>query len=249
MRARRLRILLPLVAALAAALSAAARPAQEPQAPFATVELVGWDLSSFDAKVREAASRAGAPGAGEAERRALAEALAARADFFWGAGVPHFYRHALGDYRHVLRLRPGHALARRRSEDIVSIYKSMARPVPTNGETKSGGAYVVEVFEMKPKPLAFEAGKVRADDWEVTERVSFVYGFAARAGQRLSVEVVSEGKAAAVFDLLVREPGGARTLFKGVRAKSHLLPSEGDYLIRVYTKGGAAGYELKAELR
>ena len=134
MKGRLLKVSLSLVAALAAALAVcaqAARPA--PREEFATVEIKGWDISSFDEKIRGALSKANARGAGEAERRAAANALSERADFFYDAGQPSFYKFALGDYRRALRYDPGNAEARAKMDEIVAIYQSMGRPVPTNG--------------------------------------------------------------------------------------------------------------------
>ncbi|HEX7314126.1 MAG TPA: hypothetical protein VF297_09390 [Pyrinomonadaceae bacterium] len=240
---------LSLVLTLAAALTAFARTQEAPPSrEFTHVEVVGWDLSGFDEKVREAVSKANARGAGEAERRAAA-ALAERAEFFWSAGMPAFYKYALGDYRHVLRFRPEDAEARERADDIVNIYKSMARPVPTNGESKSGEGFLVELFRTTPKRLAFEPGKVYAESGEVSDRVAFVYEFDALAGQRLSVRLKAKGKTEAVFDLLAQEAGGPRALLTSASDEQYLLPSAGKYLIRVYAKGGRADYELSAELR
>ncbi len=250
MRKTPLRNFLSLVVALAATLSVGA---QQPQPPpgFTFVEVVGWDFSAFDERVREAVSKANAPGAGASERRAAAEALAERAEFFWNAAQPAFYKFALGDFRHVLRFRPDDAETRRRAGEIVDIYKSMARPVPTNGEAESGGRPLVELYRTTPKRLAFGPGAAHAkESGEVSERVAFVYEFEAQAGQRLGVELGSKNKGGPVFDrLLLEPPGVARALVKGERAKSLLLPSEGKYLIRVSTKGGESGYELRAELK
>ncbi|HEX8149584.1 MAG TPA: PPC domain-containing protein [Pyrinomonadaceae bacterium] len=241
-----MRRFLSLVVTLAVALAAAARTA----APeFTNVEVVGWDFSGFDEKIREAVSKAYAPGAGEAERRAAAEALSERADFLWSAGNPLFYKHALGDYRHVLRLRPDDAEARERADTIVSIYKAMGRPIPKNGELKSGEGFLFELFRTTPKRLSFEPGRARAEGEEVSDRVAFVYQFDATAGQALAVKVETKGKGAAVFDLSLRDPAAPLKLVSGARSKRLLLPSKGNYLLRVYSKGGSAEYELKAELR
>ncbi|MBV9924378.1 MAG: hypothetical protein JOZ96_04995 [Acidobacteria bacterium] len=242
-----MRGLLSLALTLAAALAAFA---QTPPGDFKEVEVVGWDYSDFDEKIREAVSKANERGAGEAERRAAAEALSARADFFWKAGAPSLYKYALGDYRQVLRLRPDDAEARERLDTIVNIYEQLSRPVPANGEAKPGERAPVELFKTTPKPLSFEPGKPYAENGEVFERVAFVYKFEALAGQRLSVEVKPQYKAVAFFDLLAQEAGGTRALLKRATKDDYLLPAAGSYLIRVYAKGeGRAGYSLSAELR
>jgi len=211
---------------------------------FTTVEVEGWDFSSFDVKIKEAVSKAEAPGAGERERLAAASALAARADFFWTAGRPPFYKYALGDYRNVLRFQPDNAEARERVETIVGIYESMRRPVPPNGEAKSGGRYLVEIFKTVPKRIAFEPGQPYDEGGSVSGGVAYVYEFQARARQRLSVQLKSDD---AVFDL--RAAGADDTLVNGAKSKDFVLPSADEYLIRVYSRKGEASYELKAELK
>jgi hypothetical protein len=245
-----LRRLLPLALTLAAALAAFGQT-PPPLREFKEVEVVGWDYSGFDVRIREAVSKANARGAGESERRSAAEALAERAAFFWEAGSPSLYKYALGDYRQVLRFRPDDAEAREHADTIVSIYKSMGRPVPPNGDAKPGERAPVELFRMTPKPLAFEPGKPYEENGEVFERVAFVYQFDALAGQRLSVKLEPEDKGGDVaFDLLAREAGETRALLTRATKEDYLLPAAGSYLIRVYAKGeGRAGYRLSAELR
>jgi hypothetical protein len=245
---------LPLVCA--ALLQFGARPASPTAASplfaqaatqeFTTVEVEGWDFSSFDVKIKEAVSRAEAPGAGERERLAAASALAARADFFWTAGMPPFYKYALGDYRHVLRFQPDNAEARERVDTIVGIYESMSRPVPPNGEAKSGGRYLVEIFKTVPKRIAFETGKPYDEGGRVSGVVAYVYEFQVRARQRLSVRLKSDD---AVFDLRAAGAGDAPPLVNGAKSRDFVLPSAGEYMIRVYSRKGEAGYELKAELK
>ncbi|MET0648093.1 MAG: PPC domain-containing protein [Pyrinomonadaceae bacterium] len=244
-----MRMLRSVVAVTLAAAPAVVAQTAEPPRGFTSVEIVGWDFSGLDGKIRAAVTKANAPGAGEAARRAAADALAARAAFLYEAGNPFFYKHALGDYRHVLRLRPDDAEARERADTIVSIYESMKRPVPTNGESKSGGTFLVELFRTTPKRVDFEPGKAYTEGGDVSELVAFVYEFEARAGQTLSVSVGSKDKGAAVFDLLLLDSSGARALVEGAGSKHQRLPSKGKYLIRVYSKGGAAVYGLKAELK
>ena len=125
----------------------------------------------------------------------------------------------------------------------------MKRPVPTNGESKSGGGFLVELYRTTPKRLNFEPGRAYAERGDVSDRVAFVYEFEARAGQWLSASVGSKDRGAAVFDLLLLDSSGPRALLEGAGARRLPLPSKGRYLIRVYAKGGAAGYELKAGLR
>ena len=98
------------------------------KAPVATPEL--------DAKIEKAAAKAQAAGATAADKKAAADAYFERADFYRDKGMPVLYKFALGDYRHGLRLDPSNEDARAKMEEIVSIYKSLGRPVPDNGLEK-----------------------------------------------------------------------------------------------------------------
>jgi hypothetical protein len=162
--------------------------------------------------------------------------------------VPAFYKHALGDYRHILRLRPGDAEARERADTIAKIYTSLGRPVPTNGEPKPGEEPLVELFRVAPRPLPIGPGKSYSEDGPtLSERVAYVYEFDASAGQRLGLRLKSKKKGAGVvFDLFAREAGGTRALLTGASDENYLLPAAGKYLIRVYAKGGSAAYAMSA---
>ena len=64
------------------------------------------------------------------------ETLAAyveRANVYYNAGQPRLYKFALGDFRRALRYDPENADAKEKMEMLVSIYKSMGRPIPNNG--------------------------------------------------------------------------------------------------------------------
>jgi hypothetical protein len=88
----------------------------------------------LDAKIAKAEAKAKAAGASEADRKAAAAAYAARADVYYNAQQPMLYKFALGDFRRALRYDPGNADARAKLDQIVSIYQSMGKPVPTNGQ-------------------------------------------------------------------------------------------------------------------
>jgi hypothetical protein len=240
---------LALLVVLAAALHLNAQSATE---LFTTVEIEGWDFSSFDVKVKEAVSKANAADAGERERQAAADALRERADFFWGAGEPSLYKFALGDYRNILRFHLGDKEATERVDMLTSIYTSMRRPVPENGNAKSSARYLVETFKTKPKQIAFKSGDDFADGRTLhTQRVAYVYELDAHAGQHLEIRVVPSDKNianVAVFDL-VREDTAGPPLASGARRGDYLLPSDGKYLIRVYTTNEDAGYEVRVELK
>jgi tetratricopeptide (TPR) repeat protein len=86
-----------------------------------------------DARIEKAAAKADAPGASAADRKAAAEAYLARGNVYRDAGNPRLYKFALGDYRRVLRYDPSNREAKEKMDEIVNIYQSMGRPVPTNG--------------------------------------------------------------------------------------------------------------------
>ncbi len=225
--------------------------AQAAQPEFMAVEpgLDGWDFSRLDKKVKDAVRAAAAEGAGENERLTAASALLERANYFWSAGQPRLYKFALGDFRHVLHFQPDNAEAREKLDTIVSIYESMQRPVPENGNQKRGGRYLVETFKTVPKQVAFERGKVYADsEHGVSSSVAFVYEFGARAGQWLNVNIRPKDDGA-VFDLYLEGEGEPSALISGARSKKYYLPVAGKYLIRIYSQADSADYELKAELK
>jgi hypothetical protein len=240
---------------IAFAFAARAQSAPTREELFTTVEIEGWDFSSYDEKIREAVTKAGVKGAGESERRAAAAALAERANFFRDVGLPTFYKYALGDYRHALRFRPDDTDSKEKADEIVSIYESMKRPVPQNGNAKSGDIYLVEMFKTTPKLMAFEADKTYDHRGDLPGRAAFVYEFAALAGQRLSVDVRPHGwggeqvgRSNAVFDLYLEDARGRAALVEGAARKNYTLPAEGKYLIRVYSKAGQTDYFLQVRL-
>jgi hypothetical protein len=91
------------------------------------------DTKELDAKIERAEAKAKAAGASDADKRAAAEAYVERGNVYRDAGQPVLYKFALGDYRRALRYDPANAEAKAKADEIVSIYQSMGRPVPTNG--------------------------------------------------------------------------------------------------------------------
>lgn len=91
------------------------------------------DTAALDAKIKLVEAKAQTAGAGPAEKQAAAAAYVERGNAYRDAGQPQLYKFALGDYRRALRYEPGNATARERMDEIVGIYQSMGRPVPTNG--------------------------------------------------------------------------------------------------------------------
>jgi tetratricopeptide (TPR) repeat protein len=88
------------------------------------------NTAELDARIRKAAEKAKAPGAGAADKKAAAEAYLARGNVYYSAGQPRLYKYALADFREVLKYDPENAEAKGKADTIVSIYQSMGRPVP-----------------------------------------------------------------------------------------------------------------------
>lgn len=91
------------------------------------------DTAIIDAKIEKAEAKAKAAGATQADKLAAAAAYLERGNVYRDAGQPVLYKFALGDYRHALRYQPDNQEARSKMDEIVSIYQSMGRPVPENG--------------------------------------------------------------------------------------------------------------------
>ena len=91
------------------------------------------DTSELDAQIVKAEAKAKAKGATEADKRAAAAAYVERANVYYNAGRPNLYKFALGDFRRALRYEPDNAEAREKLDMLVSIYQSMGRPIPNNG--------------------------------------------------------------------------------------------------------------------
>jgi hypothetical protein len=98
-----------------------------------TSEKADADTSALDAKIAKAEAKAKASGASAADKRAAAEAYFERGYFYYTAQNPKLYKFALGDFRRTLRYQPDNAEARQIIAQIEDIYKSMGRPIPTNG--------------------------------------------------------------------------------------------------------------------
>lgn len=91
----------------------------------------GIDTATLDARIERAEAKA--KDGKQADKLAAAAALVERGNVYRDAGQPALYKFALGDYRRALRYQPDNAEAREKMDEIVSIYKSMGRPVPENG--------------------------------------------------------------------------------------------------------------------
>jgi len=93
----------------------------------------GVDTAALDDKIDKLEVKVKAGSATAADKKALADVYLQRANTYRDAGSPRLYKFALGDYRRVLRYDPTNAEAKAKMDEIISIYNSMGRPVPTNG--------------------------------------------------------------------------------------------------------------------
>jgi hypothetical protein len=105
-------------------------PATAPAAN-SSAQKPGIDTAVLDAKIEKAEAKA--KGGAQADKLAAAAALVERGNVYRDAGQPSLYKFALGDYRRALRYQPDNTEAREKMNEIVSIYQSMGRPVPENG--------------------------------------------------------------------------------------------------------------------
>ena len=85
-------------------------------------------------KVKQAEAKASATNASPADKIAAANALVERGNVFYEAGQPRLYKYALRDFRMAARLNPANAEAAGKRDQIIQIYESMGRPVPTLGD-------------------------------------------------------------------------------------------------------------------
>jgi hypothetical protein len=107
--------------------------ATQPAVSSTTEQPEGVDTKALDEKIEKLEGKVKASGASAADKKALANAYLDRANIYRDAGSPRLYKFALGDYRRVLRYDPTNAEAKNKMDEIISIYNSMGRPVPTNG--------------------------------------------------------------------------------------------------------------------
>lgn len=110
-----------------------ARPPAVAASPKSTTGSSGEfvDTSKYDAEIKRLEERAKKNSADQQTRLALAKAYTARGDALTGVRQ---YNAALGDYRRALRSDPDNDQARQMAGTIISIYKSMGREVPQEGQ-------------------------------------------------------------------------------------------------------------------
>jgi hypothetical protein len=233
--------------------------AQTPQAP----PIPGVDTTALNARIEKAEASARAAGATTNDRRAAARAYLERANLYRNAAVPTLYKFALGDYRRVLRYEPSNAEAREKMDEIVSIYQSMRRPVPTNGledegtaaeGTTAGGIFAnmaprAAAAAQTPQRVRFRRGSSSAVlKGAIVLGSADEYVIGARAGQRLTLRITSLEKNA-VFDLYKTHAGEPSEIVMEKKNWSGVLEEDGDYLIRVGSERGNTAYTLRVTIR
>jgi len=210
----------------------------------AYVEIEGWDVSAFDLKIAAAAAKAHAIGASPQDKIAAANVYMERANLFYNAGRPPLYKLAVGDFRRVLRLQPKNREAREKLETIVSIYESLGRPVPVNGNEKDIYNDPGARYKLKPQLIKFSPGEKAITLAEsLPAEVAYVYEFDSSAGQKMFIKMKVDNGAAS-FSVYKGEIGNSSQILSDVTEWRGVVPEDGKYLIKVKPKDGAVSYEL-----
>lgn len=239
------RLALAALAALAASLPFPAAPtssAQSPRNPHAA-QVATREL---DLRIARAEARLAKAGATDADRAAAAAAYLARGNVYYEAGTPSLYRFALGDYRRALVFDPANAEARAKVTQLVEIYQSMGRPLPTNGAEP---AERLEEMIAKAERLTF-AGEpaAAAASGEITRGAVRDYVLTIPAGRRVRVKLApAEGPARnpVLFNFYEAREGAAVRLALAATDWSGDLERESQYVVRVGPLTHGARYRLE----
>ena len=245
MRPARRQLTAALLLALAASLPlhpAPAASAQSPRNPHAAQ----LSTRELDARIAKAEAKLAAANASDADRAAAAAAYVARGNVYYEAGTPSLYRFALGDYRHALKLAPANSEARAKVTQIVEIYESLGRPVPTNGDEP---AERLEEMLARAERLTF-AGEpaAAAASGEITRGAVRDYVLTIPAGRRVRVKLApAEGPARnpVLFNFYEARDGAPVRLALGATDWSGDLGREAQYLVRIGPLTHGARYRLE----
>lgn len=209
------------------------------------VEVEGYDLSALDATIAAAAERAQAQGASASDKRAAAAGYLARGNLLYNAAQPQLYRHALGDFRRALRFQPDLEEAREKAELITSIYQSLTRPVPTQGEAGDPYNDPRSRYKTKPEAVKFVGGdELTKYPRQLPAGVSYVYEIKLPAGRRFNLNLKTEDGGPARFDL---HRAGAVVAANATRWED-AAPAAGTYLVRVSSAKEGVTYELEVRV-
>lgn len=208
----------------------------------APVEIEGWDISSLDDKVAESAGKAMGASASQRDKADAAAAYLRRANFFYGAARPILYKLAVGDFRRVLRFQPDNEEAREKLEQIVSIYQSMERPVPENGN--EGDVYndPNARYKLRPQLIKFSSGEETINLSE-TLPLGLAYVYEVSGGQQIHVKLKANDKGA-VFTVYKEHLDDASRIIAEATDWNGAASGEGNYLIKVVPKKDAAIFRL-----
>lgn len=237
-----------LFAALLVAL-AASSPAATPSASTQTARnphSSQINTRELDQRIARAEARLAAAGATDADRAAAAEAYLARGNVYYSAGAPSLYKFALGDYRRALRHQSSLSEAREKAGQITSIYESMGRPLPTNGDEP---AERLEEMIAKAERLTFAGEPAAAGaSGEIARGAVRDYVVSIPAGRRVRVKLSpAEGPARnpVAFNFYEARDGAAVRLTLGATDWSGDLERESQYLVRVGPLTHGARYRLE----
>ncbi|HLL75160.1 MAG TPA: hypothetical protein VK421_07815 [Pyrinomonadaceae bacterium] len=244
MRPRR-QLFLALLVALAASapsLSPQASTAQSTRNPHAAEV----DTLELDLRIARAEARLSGPKATEADRAAAAEAYLARGNVYYEAGRPSLYRFALADYRRALRYQSSLGEAREKAGQITSIYESMGRPVPTNGDEPPER---LDEMLAKAERISFAGEPAMATaSGEIARGAVRDYVLTVPAGRTVFIKLTpAEGPARnpVAFNLYRAHEGAAVRLTLGSTGWSGDLANESQYLIRIGPLTHGARYQLQ----
>ena len=219
--------------------AASAQPARNPHAAQVSTR-------ELDLRIAKAEARLAAADVTDADRAAAAAAYVRRGNIYYEAGKPALYKFALGDFRRALKYDPANSEAREKAGQITSIYESMGRPVPTNGD---------EPPERLPEMLAKAerlnlAGEPPAASasGEITRGAVRDYVVTIPAGRRVRVKLApAEGPARnpVAFSLYEARDGAAVRLALSEIDWSGDLERGAQYLVRVGPLTHGARYRLE----
>ena len=236
--------LLLALSALAASALTAAPPssAQAPRNPHGSQV----NTRELDLRIARAEARLAKAGGTDAERAAAAEAYLARGNVYYSAGAPSLYRFALGDFRRALRYQSSLSEAREKAGQITSIYESMGRPLPTNGDEP---AERLEEMIAQAERLTFAGEPAAAGaSGGITRGAVRDYVVTIPAGRRVRVRLSpAEGPARnpVQFNFYEARDGAAVRLALGATDWSGDLEREAQYIVRVGPLTHGARYRLE----
>lgn len=203
------------------------------------------DTQSLDIKIAKAEVKAALPNSTDGDRRAAAAAYLERGNVYYTAAMPRLYKFALGDFRRALKYQPDLAEAREKADQIISIYRSMARPIPFNGtepperanETVAGARRMELKSGIALAPIKdeIEAGAIKD------------YVFCVPAGQTISISTHAE-KQVAGFNLYQVYDGALIRRALDVAEWTGEIKQAGDYVLRVGPAREKSTYALEIKI-